>query len=691
MDSWTELGARMWKQVTITAVLALVGLGCQDTGQDKAPKTASLGAWGVETRFINPLIQPGDDFFRYVNDGWLESAVIPEGLPRMDSFISLSLRTEQQLQQIIEDLPAERRAPGSSEQQLADLHASFMDLEQRETQGLTGLKEGLAMIADAANHAALLPLMARPGFPAVADFSILLDPDDPSGYRLFLSQSGTGLPSRDYYLSDEAPYPALRDAYVDYVAATLGRAGAGASTDTARAVLDFETALARVHWTPAQSRDVIRNTHRMTPAELQAYAPQIDWLALLAAADIPEPSSMIVSNDTAVRDGAQLFASASLETVRAWMQFHYLDGFALYLGDAWREAHFDFHQRTLAGISKPRSLDRQALQFLSHYLGGPLGKLYVERYFPADSKVAMESMVAHLREAFSERIRENPWMDQATREQAFAKLGAFTSHIGYPDRWHDLSGIRIDPADLVGNIQRIREWQMTDAISKLDEPARDWEWGMTPQTINAYYSASHNEIVFPAAILQPPFFDPAADPAVNYGAIGMVIGHEISHGFDDQGSRYNGMGQLDNWWSAPSRQQFEARANRLVEQYNQYRPLPDLTVNGRLTLGENIGDLGGISVAYAALEKMLVDHPEVDQKKDGFTARQRFFLGYAQLWRALYKDEHLRQLVLTNPHSPNEFRVNGVVRNVDAWYEAFEVTEQQVLFLPPGQRVDLWQ
>ncbi len=680
----------MWKRTGVALGVVLTLQACQEPQSTAVPPKAMYGAWGVESEHINPLIVPGDDFYRYVNDGWLSSVTIPDDLPRMDSFIALSLRTETQLQDIVDSLEEQDESTDRSVQQLSALYASFTHLAVRDRAGIAMLSDELAQINDAQDDSALQALMALPGMPSVVDFSVRRDPHQPDRYALFFSQAELGLPSLEYYLSDQAPYPDHRQAYQAYITGVLERAGVASASSQAKDILAFEIAMAEHYWTPADSRDVIRNTHRMTMTELQAFAPGLSWASLLKHAGFGEPSSVIVSTDTAVKASADLFGKTPVATLQAWMRFHYLDGFSELLSAPWRDAYFDFYSRRLKGVEAPRSQDKLALQFLNQVFGEPLGKLYVRRFFPEESKASMEKMVGYLRSAFHQRIAENTWMDEATRQQAFAKLDAFTARIGYPDRWRDMSNIRIEDDDVVGNVQRIIAWHRADQVEKLAGPARDWEWGMTPQTVNAYYSRSHNEIVFPAAILQPPFFDPAADPAVNYGAIGMVIGHELSHGFDDQGSRYDGRGVLREWWSTASRERFDERADRLAKQYEEYRPLPDMTVNGRLTLGENMGDLGGLTMAHTAYREFLAANPSADTVVDGYTAMQRFFLGYAQLWRALYRDEHLRQIVLTNPHSPNEFRVNGVVRNMDAWYKAFDVSEKQVLYFPPEQRVRLW-
>jgi endothelin-converting enzyme/putative endopeptidase len=502
------------------------------------------------------------------------------------------------------------------------------------------------------------------------------------------------MPGRDYYLKAEAPYDTLRSAYLAYIAGVFERAGIAGGQNKAAAILAFETSLANVHWTPERSRDALQTNHVMSREELGRYAPGLDWDAFLGAAGFADSARVNLTADTAVRDIAALFAEAPLETLQAYAAFHYLNNRAPLLSQDWADAHFDFFKRRLAGIEAERPLDKQALELLSQPpMAEQIGKLYAARHFPAESKASMQKLVGLLRAAFRERLAQSEWMDEPTREAAIAKLDAITVKIGYPDQWNDFSKVRVSKDDLLGNVMRYEQWQLSDAQAMLKGPVRKWAWEPVtmPHVVNAYYTPSANEIVFPAAILQPPFFDPKADPAVNFGAIGMVIGHEISHGFDDQGNRYDGSGALRNWWTDTSRRNFEQRAAQLVTQYDQFSPLPGLKLSGQLTLGENIGDAGGIAIAWSGYQKLIAnEHGGKAPVIDGYTGDQRFFLGYAQLWRSLFTDAFLRRITLTDPHSPGEFRVNGVLRNFGPWYETFGVTQGNALFLAPEQRVTIW-
>lgn len=687
-----------WRRALMVTALGLLTMGPIAHAQGPVAKAVaqagpSFGRWGVETGYIAADVAPGDDFYLHVNKGWLESASIPAGFPMTGAFVHLMLRTEEQLQAIIDELRAGKAEAGTPARQIADLHASFTDMARRNALGSRMLQDEVSAVLVAPDRRDLARRMGDFGHSALVSLDVTPDPGQPQRYILSLEQSGLGLPGRDYYLKDGEPYAGMRAAYLAYIEGVFARGGVADGKRRAAAVLAFETALARSHWTPEQQRDAVRNRHPMSLSGLARHAPGFDWAAFLDQAGFAGVRRVDVHTDSAIRAMAAVFSRTPLDTLRAYVAFHYLDNHAPLLSEAWADAHFDLHSRRLAGIAEQRPLDKRALDFVNQLLAEPLGKLYAERYFPPESKAAADKLVKFLRLAFRERLARVDWMDPATRREAVAKLDAITTKIGYPDQWHDYSSMSIRPDDLVGNLRSYQRWARDDARAKLKEPVRKWEWDPTgmPQVINAYYNPTGAEIVFPAAILQPPFFDPKADPAVNFGAIGMVIGHEMGHGFDDQGSRYDGTGALRNWWGKAARKNFEARASRLVAQYDGYSPLPGLKVSGQLTLGENIGDLGGMMVAWSGYRK-LVDAEFQGQAPviDGYTGPQRFFLGYGQLWRSLYTDGFLRQATLTDPHSPGEFRVNGVLRNFDPWYEAFGVTPQNRLYLPPEARVRIW-
>lgn len=651
---------------------------------------AEFGSWGVQTQYISTTQKPGDDFYRYVNQGWLESARIQPGFPVASAFLDLQLRTEKQIQAILDDVKSRKSAAGTAEQQLADLHASYADVARRNALGASLLLPEVKAVLQA-DRRELARRMGSTGYNGIVDIGVMPDATSPGQYRLAMVQADLGLPGRDYYLGAGEPYAGFRQAYERYIAGVFTRAGVAGAKEKAAAVLKFETALAEKQWSPAEQRDTMRNQHPMAATDLAIYAPGFDWSAFMAASGFADVASLNVETDTAVRDSAALFARAPLSALQAYTAFHLLDNYAPLLSEEWEAAHFDFYSRTLTGVAEQRSQEVRALKFVNETLGEQLGRLYVQRYFPPESKQKIDELVSFLRQAFRQRLEKVEWMDEATRKQALLKLDAMTTKIGYPEKWHDYSALEIKPDDLVGNMRRVQEWWKKDSRAKLDEPVRKWEWGMNPQVINAYNSPLANEIVFPAAILQPPFFDPQADPAVNFGAIGMVIGHEMGHSFDDQGSRYDGKGRLRNWWSDTSRQQFEQRTEKLVQQYDHYSPLPGLNLKGQLTLGENIGDLGGMTIAWTGYQNFVArQYAGQAPVLDGYSGNQRFFMSFAQLWRNLATEGHLRQQVLTDPHSPGEYRVNGVLANFTPWYETFDIKAADKLFRPESERVQIW-
>lgn len=686
------------RPMRLSLVLAaiLLTMGCAPVAKSPGPSGASAGTgatpWGVNTSFIAKDIPPGDDFYQFVNHGYVTTAKIPPGKPLAGTFVDLELKTDEQVKAIVRDVLAKPGDPGTASRQIADFYTSFMDMPRRESRGIEMLMGQVTKMLAAKDRAAVARQLGAIASGPFFKLGPTIDQGRPERYSLATEQAGLGLPGREYYLNVEEPYRGHRDAYARYIQGVFSRAGIADGQRKAEAILAFETALARVHWTPEQTRDAVKNYHPMTPAALARYAPGFDWRGFLSASGYPTADTIQVGTDTAIKGQAALFAKAPLDTLRAYTAFHYLNNHADLLSKAWSDARFDLFSRRLLGIAEQRPLDEQAVEQVNGYLWEPVGKLYVERYFPAESKARIEELVAFIREALRERLLKNDWMDETTRREALTKLDSFRAKIGYPDRWRDYSSVNISPQDLVGNVHAIAEWQRADDQAKLKAPRRAWEWSNKPQEINASYVPDRNEITFPAGILQPPFFDPQADPAVNYGAIGVVIGHEVGHGFDDQGSQYDGTGKLRNWWLPESRKRFEGRAKLLVSQFDAYSPLPGLNVNGRLTLGENIGDLAGLTLSHAAYHKYLAaKFPNgAAPVLDGYSGDQRFFLGFAQLWRMVVSDAFLRQWTLTDAHTPNNFRVNGALRNFDPWYEAFQVKPEHKLYLPKAERAAIW-
>lgn len=686
---------RYWMLLSISLVsLSLLG-GCDraDEVGEPAPQGsgAAIGEWGIETEYLSQNVKPGDDFFTFVNEGWLQSAEFPPGVPRIDSFIEAALNAEKKVGKIINQALT---APKNSNQQLiAALYKSYMDVKTLDALGVSPLQPKINAVLVTTTHDDIVLLMQQVGFTAVVDFGVEIDTRNPSRYILALGQGGLGLPSREYYIADDAPYPAHRSAYATYMKDLFTMAGLQAQVAHIPEIISLETSLAKVHWSNAQMRDPVRMTHYMTLGELHAYAPGINWLAMVneLGAELGSEDTVVTYTDSALKASAALFAKTPLEVMQAYLAFHLLDSYAELLSARWQDRHFEFHGRQLQGLAEQRSQKEQAIALLNDSLGEIVGQEYVREYFPPEYRDTLMTYIGYLKEAFKERIRGLRWMDESTRAEALVKLSNLKAEIGYPSRWHDYSSLDLKDKDLIGNINQIQQWKLQDSIAKLKEPVRDWEWGNNPQEINAYYSPPENKIVFLAAILQPPFYDPNADFAVNFGAILGVIGHETSHGFDDQGSQYDESGRLRNWWTDASRQVFNQRGDALAAQYDQYEPIAGAHINGRLTLGENIADLGGVSVAYHAMQKYINEnYPEGAPVIDGFTAEQRFFLAWAQMWRSKRTEDFARELLLRDPHSPGRFRANGTVRNLDAWYKAFDVGPEHSLYLPPDQRITTW-
>jgi putative endopeptidase len=648
---------------------------------------ARYGSFGVDLAARDPSIKPGDDFWRYANNTWFQSNPIPADRTGWGVSTVLSEEVEQQMRAIVEEA-GQRASTDAGSRQVADLYASWMDEAGIEQRGTSVLQPYLSRISAARTRDDLVRLFAEAGFPAPVGVGIIPNPADPTHYVAAVSQGGLGMPNRDYYLREGAQFDTYRTAYREYVTTMLRLAGIAAPEQKAESIIALERRIAEAHWTPERSRDVTQALNPMTPAQLQALAPQFNWPVLLREQGLGDLPTVIVSQTTAIQAEGQLFEQVPLETWKDYMTFHFIRRYANVLPHAFDEANFNFYARTLSGVPQQRDRWKRGLGVVNGALGEAVGRLYVERHFPGESRRQMNELVANLRAALQDRIEHNPWMDDATRREALAKLAAFDPRIGSPETFIDYSALRIERGDMLGNAIRSAEFQWNLQLSRLPNPVDRSLWAMTPQTINAYYNPLLNQITFPAAILQPPYFDPNADPAVNYGAIGAVIGHEIGHGFDDQGRRFDASGHLRDWWTPQSAERFTALTTRLGAQYNAFE-VAGQHVNGQLTMGENIGDLGGLEMAYAAYHRYLAQHGPA-RVIDGLTGDQRFFLAFAQAWRSNVREGALRQQVLTDPHSPAEFRVNGIVRNVDAWYRAFNIRPGDRLYLPPEQRVHIW-
>ncbi len=666
------------------AALAL-GLGSAAMAQD-----ATMGEWGIETEHVSPTVAPGDDFFTYVNEGWLETAQIQPGFSSTGGFVDLHIKSQEQVAELIAEVVAHGGAMGTPEQQIADLYAAFLNQDRLDELGLAPIQADLDAVAAITTYEDVADFFGRPFHSSAISVGILLDSGNPDRYLVHMEQGGTNLPDRSFYLEQSDRYVRIRAAYVDYIEATLTRAGYDNARAQAENLLALETRIAQAQWTIEQQRDRIASYDLQTRAELEAFADGFPWGRFFESLGIADQTEFVVETNTAVQAIAAMFRDVSLDDWKTFLTFNYIDNHASMLPRAYDDAQFGFYSQAIYGTAEQRARDQRSAAFVSGQFGELIGQLYVERYFSAEQKAEMEELVGYLLRAYEERISNLDWMDDATRAEALDKLSRFGLKIGYPDQWRDYSSITVDADNLIETVHRISAWYWADQIEALHGPRRDWEWGMSPQTVNAYYSSDRNEIVFPAAILQAPYYDPNADMAVNFGAIGGVIGHEIGHGFDDRGSRSDGHGILRNWWTEESRADFDARTEVLIAQYDAFEPVEGEHVNGEITLGENIGDLGGLDIALYAYQLYLADHGGEAEVLDGFTPTQRVFLGWAQAFRVHRTEESLVAIMRSDVHSPGQYRVNGIVRNLDAWYEAFDVREGDAMYLAPEDRVTIW-
>ncbi len=650
--------------------------------------SAAIGAYGLDLTAGDPGVQPGNDFFRYCNGRWLDTTEIPSDQRSWGTFVILAEKASQDQRVIIEETALAGGAPGSAQQRIAATYNAYLNTDAINARGLAPLQEDLASIAALRTHEDVIRSMARNDIPTNGPIVAFagLDARNPQRYVVSFTHAGLGLPEREYYR--RADGEANRVAYVAYIEQVLTLAGQSNGAAKARSIMALETQIAELHWPVADRRQRDRTYNLKTRAELRAIAPNFPWDAGLEAAGMGEATEVVVRELSAMAPLAQLFLATPVATWRDYLTYNLISGSADVLPSAIDDANFAFFGRTLNGQPEQQERWKRAVDVIDNTMGEAVGQLYVQRHFPPEAKAQMLELVENLRRAYSQRIDQSPWMTAATKVVAQEKLAAFVPRIGYPDKWRDFTGLDAVADDAYGNFKRANKFNGDWATARLWRPVDRAEWNMTPQTVNASYNSVLNVITFPAAILQPPFFDPNADAAVNYGAIGGVIGHEMGHGFDDQGAKSDARGVLRDWWSPEDVAAFERVTGALAAQYDGFEALPGLHVNGRLTLGENVGDNGGLQVALRAYELSL--NGRQAPVRDNLTGTQRFFLGWAQAWRSKYRDEALRNLVLTNPHSPPNFRVNGVVRNMAAWYEAFGVTQDNALYLPPDQRVTIW-
>nr|WP_236696752.1 M13 family metallopeptidase [Rhodopirellula islandica] len=678
------------------AGLALLGTVLQPAvvsakSPGKTSQTVADKVSGIDQSLFSATVEPGQNFYLHANEEWLENTPIPSDKSNYGIFTVLDDATRSQVRALIEQSAETKAEQGTPAQKVGDLYRSVLDLDQRNALGLKPIQPVLEIVDGLKSKdelGATIGQLSRVGVDAPLGAYISVDAKASDTYTVYLSQSGLTLPDRDYYLEDDPQYVSAREALQVYVQDMLQVLSVESADELAQQVVAIETELAKNQWTKTENRDPEKTYNKLTLAEVDETIAGFDVPAMTHAIGLTDQDAFVVRQPSYLKSLGDLFADHSLEAWKAYLQFHAIDAYASALTADLERRHFEFHDKAISGIDEQQPMWKRAVDLTGSVLGEVVGQLYVEEHFAPEAKRRMNELVENLKRAFAERIESRDWMSEGTKKQALTKLGKFHTKIGYPDEWKDYSKLEITAESPATNLIAASIFETERQLAKLGGPIDRNEWHMTPQTINAYYNPTMNEIVFPAAILQPPFFNLAADDAVNYGGIGAVIGHELSHGFDDKGSKYDGDGNLVNWWTPKDREEFDKRASGLVDQYNAFQPFEDMNVNGELTLGENIGDLGGLSVAYEAYRLSLEGQPA--KVIDNLTGDQRFFLGWAQIWRRLYREPELRKRLITDPHSPSEYRVNGIVRNMDAWYEAFRIDETDPLYIAPEERIRIW-
>ncbi|TCM17783.1 putative endopeptidase [Novosphingobium sp. PhB165] len=690
----------------VTAVSATAG------PMEVDPAKVSWGASGIQTQWQDKSVKPGDDFDRFVNGKWADAVVLPSDRTNWGSFAALANLSELRLHGIMDELVASHPAPGSDAARVAAAYQAFMDVDAINKAGLAPAQPYLQRIFAAQTPADLIKLFAAPGFASPLDASIGPDAKQSDVNALQVSLGGLGLPDRDYYLKNDPRSQEIRAKYLDYLTFLLGKAGYTDPAASAKAVLSLETRLAQADWDRAASRDPDLTYNKLSLAEFEGLAsPGLlrSFIETMGAGkatyvlvdEMPptaeelktariDPAQAAALFGGGVPEAAKLIETVPVATWQAWLAAQFLRSHASVLPSDIDDANFAFYGKVMSGQPEQRARWKRGISAVESMSGELLGKIYAEKYYPPEAKAAMESLVGNLRKAMASNLEQLAWMGPETRKEAVAKLDAFTPKIGTPAKFKQYEGLTFSATDPLGNLMAAQTWANGDQMRRLGQPVDRTEWFMLPETINAYYNPSFNEIVFPAAILQPPFFNVSADAAVNYGAIGAVIGHEMGHGFDDQGAKSDGSGNLRDWWTPSDKANFQKLQDRLAAQYNSFCPYDDgkTCVNGKLTMGENIGDLGGLSLAYRAYKLSLggKEAPVID----GLTGDQRFFMAWAQVWRSKYREEAVRQQLKTDYHSPAHYRINGLVRNFDEWYKAFDVKPGDKLYQAPADRVRIW-
>ncbi|MFZ6753057.1 M13 family metallopeptidase [Undibacterium sp. Dicai25W] len=682
----------------VLSAIALMIAGTASTTHVYAAETAKAAApsvllSGIDSQYGDKSVKAQDDFYRHVNGGWLKTAQIPADRSSAGAFMDLREAVVPRLHTIIEGLSKAKNANGTDAQKISDLYASFMDTKHIESLGLKPLQSDFAKI-DAFNDKKQLPaLMAWMNINSINvpyDIQVHQDNKDSTKYVLDISQSGLSLPDRDYYLKDDdAKLKDTREKYLKHIEKMLTMAGDKDASKNASAILALETELAKIQWTKVELRDPIKAYNKVELSKLNEVTPGYDWDAYLSDLGVKgKIDYLIIGQPSYLTAMNKVLIATPIDTLKAYFKWNLLSSASGQLPKQFSEESFAFFGKILRGVPEQEIRWKRGVRLVDAGMGESLGKMYVDKYFPADSKAKMETLVNNLLLAYKNSVGTLDWMSPETKKEALSKLSTFMPKIGYPNKWKDYTSLQITKGDAVGNLRAIRSFAAKTELNKLGKPVDREEWGMTPQTVNAYYNPEMNEIVFPAAILQAPFFNPKADDAVNYGGIGAVIGHEISHGFDDQGAQYDGLGNLRDWWTKEDHEKFATKTAALVKQYSKFSPVPGYNVNGELTLGENIADNSGISIAYKAYQLSLGGKPA--PVINGMTGDQRFFMGFAQVWRGKIREQEAIIRIKTDPHSPGEFRANGALQNMTPFYKAFDLKEGDKMYLPASERVSIW-
>ncbi len=681
------------KKTALLIAIALTLGGCATDSYKKeamASKTqAKQLTSGVDLQYVDETVRPQDDFYRYVNGKWLKSYVMPADKSRYGSFNALRDKSEKDVKSIIDKLANQTYVKDTDEQKISDLYKSYMDEEQIETAGMAVIDSDLSKIEAIKDYDSLLAYMSYADKYTDSPFGlyVYIDLKDSNSYITYVGQAGLGLPDRDYYLNEDEKFKNIRSKYLILIENQFNNAHFPEAKRAAQTVMDIETEIAKGHWTNVETRDNEKSYNLKSFEEFKALMPDLNIDAWFVGTDLPKIDKIVVSQPDYMQKLNKLIKNTSIDDWKTYYQWKLIDRVAGYLPKKFDEENFKFYGTVLRGTTEQKPRWKRAISTVNGSVGELVGKVYVKSYFPPNAKKRMDDMIENLRSAYGDSIKDLDWMSAETKLKALDKLSKFSPKIGYPNKWKDYSSLHINIGSLFENMRSVTNWRLQRNRTRLGKPIDRTEWGMNPQTVNAYYSPAKNEIVFPAGILQAPFFNLRADDAVNYGGIGAVIGHEMGHGFDDQGSKFDGEGNLNSWWTDEDRAKFNKKTAMLIEQYNAYEVLDGKAhVNGELTLGENIGDLSGLTIAYKAFKKA---HPD-NSKIDGLTADERFFYGWAQIWRGKMRDEALLSQVATNPHSPGQFRGNGPLRNFPPFLKLFNVKEGDKMFLPEEKRVKIW-